>query len=295
MKALFFFRFRLKKVWFLGFFILVFLILISFLGYVIVGAQISFWAGIVITRLLRVIPFFGLKLIFFFWGRYIFRVNSIKFFFFFHFFFPLILIFLVGLHLFFLHFYGRSSKTFFFNSFLKKRFYPFYWIKDLVNFFFLLVFIIFFFFFPFFFRDVLIFEEVNFLVRPIHIVPEWYFLFVYAILRSVRNKLLGVFLIIFSLIFFLRFLSLSIKKGVLDILNKIFISFFVLSWFFLINIGGAFLENPFLLLGLIFNFFYFFFLLIIFLTFFFCDFFFLFLVYFKLISWRKVRILILFF
>ena len=66
LKAFFFFSYRLKKVWFSGLLILIFLILISFLGYVIVWAQISFWAGVVITSLLRVIPFFGKIIIFFF-------------------------------------------------------------------------------------------------------------------------------------------------------------------------------------------------------------------------------------
>lgn len=274
LKGLFFFSYRLKLVWFFGLLILLFLILIAFLGYVMVWAQISFWAGVVITRLLSVIPFFGLNLILFFWGAFVFGINALKFFFFLHFFFPFFLFILVFFHLFFLHFYGRTSKNFFFLFFLKKGFFPFYWFKDLINLFYLFFFFIFFLFFPFFFSDVLMFEDINFLVSPIHIVPEWYFLFAYAILRSVSNKFLGVILMLFRIIFFVFFVFLTSNKGVLDIRNKVLVFFLILDWFFLSFIGGSFLEPPFLFLGLFFNFLFFFIIFFILLNFFCSSFFF---------------------
>jgi ubiquinol-cytochrome c reductase cytochrome b subunit len=143
--------------------------------------------------------------------------------------------------------------------------------KDFINLFFLLIFFLFFFLFPFVLGDFLIFEDINFLVRPIHIVPEWYFLFFYAILRSVENKFLGLVFFAFGFLIFFVFLFFDSKRGILDVRNKIFVFILILVWFFLIFIGGSFLEEPFLSLGKIFNFFYFYVFFLIFLNLFFCD------------------------
>nr|BBI28312.1 cytochrome b [Globodera rostochiensis] len=258
LKGFFYSSYRLKGVWVFGLGILILLMLVSFLGYVMVWSQMSFWAGIVITSLLSVVPIFGGDLTLFFWGAYVFSGNSLKFFFALHFLLPFFLVFLVVVHLYFLHFYSSSSSLFFFSFFVKKSFFPFFWFKDLLN-----VFLVFFYFsfflgFPFFFSDFLMFEEINFLVSPVHIVPEWYFLFAYAILRSFSSKSLGVFLLIFSLLIFLVFVLNSSKKGLNDLSNKVLVILFVMSWFFLTWIGGAMLEFPFLILGGFFSFFYFF-------------------------------------
>nr|ANI25105.1 cytochrome b [Globodera ellingtonae] len=274
LKAFFYFSYRLKGVWMFGLVILILLMLVSFLGYVMVWSQMSFWAGIVITSLLSVIPVFGLDLTLFFWGAYVFGGNSLKFFFALHFLLPFLLGFFVVIHLYFLHFYSSSSSLFFFSFFVKKSFFPFFWFKDLVNLVLVLFYFSFFFAFPFFFSDFLMFEEINFLVSPVHIVPEWYFLFAYAILRSFSSKPLGVFLLLFSLFGFMGFVFHGSKKGLNDLSNKILVILFVLSWFFLTWIGGAILEPPFLVLGGVFSFFYFFLILLVFLNFFFSDFFF---------------------
>nr|ABO31088.1 cytochrome b [Globodera rostochiensis] len=274
LKGFFYSSYRLKSVWSVGVILLVFLMLISFLGYVMVWSQMSFWAGIVITSLLGVVPYLGLDFILFFWGAFIFGGNSLKFFFALHFLLPFFLVFLVFFHLYFLHFYSSSSSLFFFSFFVKKSFYPFFWFKDLLNIFLVLVYFGFFLIAPFFFSDFLMFEEINFLVSPVHIVPEWYFLFAYAILRSFTSKVLGVFLLFLSILVFLGFVFLGSKKGLNDISNKSLVLVFVLLWFFLSWIGGALLEAPFLTLGWGFSWFYFLLVFLIFLNFVSVDFFF---------------------
>lgn len=99
------------------------LILIAFLGYVLVFSQISLWAGIVITGLLSVIPIFGLKLVVFFWGGYVFGGGVLKFFFYLHFILPLFILILVFFHIYFLHKYGRRRKIFLYNSLRKINFF----------------------------------------------------------------------------------------------------------------------------------------------------------------------------
>lgn len=126
LKGLFFFSYRLKEVWVLGIIILLFLIITAFMGYVLVWAQISFWAGVVITSLVSVIPYLGSKLIWFVWGSFLFRGNSLKFFFVLHFVLPFFILILVFFHLYYLHFYGRTSKLFLHLDLFKVTFYPFY-------------------------------------------------------------------------------------------------------------------------------------------------------------------------
>jgi len=135
-KGLFFFSYRLKFVWSTGLLIFLLLIIEAFMGYVLVWAQISFWAAVVITSLLSVIPVFGSILVSWVWGG--FRVSSatLKFFFVLHFLLPWFLLVLVGLHLLFLHSTGRTSKIFINGDFDKINFFVFYWSKDGVNFFF---------------------------------------------------------------------------------------------------------------------------------------------------------------
>jgi ubiquinol-cytochrome c reductase cytochrome b subunit len=265
LKGLFFFSYRLKGVWFFGVLIFLFLIIVSFLGYVLVWAQMSFWAGVVIIRLLSVIPFFGLKLMFFVWGSFLFGGGALKIFFFLHFILPFFIFFFILLHVFFLHFYGRTNFFFLNKNFFKVKFFPFYWLKDFFNFFFIFIFFLFLLKSPFVLGDSLIFEEVNNLVSPIHIVPEWYFLFVYAILRAIPNKILGVFFLLIRILSFLFFLFYMNYKFSFDIFNKFLLWFFVFCFIFLGFLGCIESVFPFVFLGFLFFIFYF---ILIFLLFF---------------------------
>jgi quinol-cytochrome oxidoreductase complex cytochrome b subunit len=144
----------------------------AFLGYTLVWSQISFWAGTVITSLISVIPFFGLDLIFFIWGGFYLNTFSLKLFFFFHFILPLIIFVLVFFHLVILHYYGSTNKLINGIKLSKRTFFPFYWVKDLVNLLFSLLTDIFFIIFPFDLNEPLSFVIVNNLVSPNHIIPE---------------------------------------------------------------------------------------------------------------------------
>jgi len=192
-KAIFFFSYRLGLVWFLGILIFLFLIAIAFIGYVLVWAQMRFWASVVITSLLTVVPVYGFKLVFWIWGGFSVSGATLKFFFVLHFLLPWVLSFLLGLHLFFLHFTGSTSKLYYCGNLFKISFFPFFWVKDLYNVFFMFVFLLFLLGYPFILGDPEMFLEADSLNRPVHIVPEWYFLFAYAILRSIPRKVLGVF------------------------------------------------------------------------------------------------------
>lgn len=262
-KALFYSRMKLLEVWFFGLLIFVFLIMEAFLGYTLVWSQMSFWAGTVITRLLRVVPFYGKSLVFFIWGGFGLNSGTLKFFYLIHFISPFLILLLVFFHLFFLHFYGRTRDLGFSSKFISRSFFPYYWFKDFLNLLVILFFFIFLTCFPFLLGDCLGFEDVNELVSPVHIVPEWYFLWAYAILRAIPSKILGVLVLLFSiLVYFLFFLS---YRPVKDIFQKWLVFVFVFNVLFLTFLGGSEPLFPFVFLRQFFRFFYF--LIIIFMFF----------------------------
>jgi len=140
-KGFYFASFRILGVWGVGIIILLLLMLVAFMGYVLVWAQIRYWASVVITSLLRVIPKYGDLLVSLIWGGFMVSDLTLKFFFSFHFLLPWLILFLVLLHLLFLHFSGRSSMLIEHNNFFKINFFPVYWGKDSYNFFVFLLFI----------------------------------------------------------------------------------------------------------------------------------------------------------
>lgn len=259
-KGIFYFSYNLKEVWFIGVLILLFLIGESFLGYVLIWSQISFWACTVITRLLNVIPIFGEILLLWVWRNFFISALTLKFFFLLHFILPLILLVFIVLHLLFLHNYFRKRKILINRDFEKILFFPFYWIKDAYNLFFLFSFLLFIIKFPFYFNDSEIFLESNRIVSPVHIVPEWYFLFAYDILRRIRNKSLGVFILLFSILIFLFFSFLN--QNFYDIFNKIFSFWFLFNLLLLRFLGSCLVENPFISIGIIISIIYFKFIII---------------------------------
>lgn len=256
-KGLFFFRFRFYLVWLIGLFLYLLFIIEAFLGYVLVWAQISFWASIVITSLLRVIPFFGIDFVFWIWGGFFVIGRTLKFFFVFHFLIPFISIFFIFFHLFFLHNYGRTSFLLNVSYIDKIRFFSFFWIKDLVSLYFILFYLIWCFYFCFSLGDYEIFVFRDNLKSPIHIVPEWYYLVFYAILRSVYNKVIGVFLLFFRILILFIFCFFKNYIMILDNFRKLINYLFLFCCLFLGWIGQCYLEFPFIDLGGLFSFMYF--------------------------------------
>jgi len=132
----------------------------------------SFWATVVITSLFSVIPFFGFKLVFWFWGGYFVSGLTLKFFFVLHFLLPWFLFLLVFLHLFLLHNTGSSSKLVVHHAAYKLGFYPYFWFKDVLNVLLYFVFLVFLLCSPFLLGDPEIFLSADYMVSPVHIVPE---------------------------------------------------------------------------------------------------------------------------
>jgi len=257
LKACFFSSFRLKEVWGSGITILLFIIAEAFIGYVLVWAQISYWARVVITSLLSVIPFFGDIIVSFIWGGFIVSGATLSFFFTLHFLIPWILLVVVFFHIVFLHYSGSSRSLGDFSLYSKLSFFPYYWGKDSYNLFILIIFIFLSLVYPFNLGDPEIFLEANSMVRPVHIIPEWYFLFAYAILRAIPNKLLGVISLLLRILFYYFFIFCNNYYFQFDLIHKtivftLFLVLFLLTW-----LGQCLVEFPFVYLAIVISCFYF--------------------------------------
>lgn len=263
-KALINSSWKFKILWFSGIIILLISIIVSFIGYVLPWGQISFWAATVITNLLSAIPYFGTFLVEWIWGGFSVSHPTLIRFFSFHFIFPLIILFIVIIHILILHKIGSSNLISFLNL-DKIRFDPYFTIKDLVG---ISIFIVFFlrllFFSPFYSVDSENFIEANPLVTPIHIKPEWYFLFAYAILRSIPNKIGGVVALIIriSILLIKPFQKIN-KKIKFNFFKKFFVFCFFYVFFILTFLGGEGIEYPYEIISLIFSVLYFFFVILI--------------------------------
>jgi len=161
----------------------------------------SYWASVVITNLFTALPYIGEQIAFSMWGGFSVSNNTLNRFYTLHFILPFVISLFVFLHLILLH--SEGSTTFFDKSASENvPFYPYFFYKDIFAF---LLFLIVFLFIVFFYPNLLghpdNYIKANPLVTPKHIVPEWYFLFFYAILRSVPDKFLGVCYLFFTLLF----------------------------------------------------------------------------------------------
>jgi len=195
-----------KEVWNLGVLIYLLLIGTAFLGYVLPWGQISYWAATVITNLITAIPLIGNLIVQWVWGGFAVGNPTITRFFALHYLLPFIVRFLVILHLYFLHLTGSSNPLGISSKIYKVSFHPYYSIKDI---FYYVLFLFLFFIVTLIYGYNLIDSEnfipANALVTPIHIQPEWYFLFAYAILRSIPNKIGGVIALLLSVILLFMF------------------------------------------------------------------------------------------
>ena len=257
-KALFYISYRLVIVWARGLTIFLLVIMEAFIGYVLVWAQIRFWASVVITSLLRVIPIWGPTIVSWIWRGFTVSGATLKFFFVLHFLLPWALLLIVLAHLIFLHSTGSTSKLYCHGDYDKITFYPWYWGKDSYN---LILWLLFFFFslaLPFNLGDPEMFIEADPIISPVHIVPEWYFLFAYAILRAIPNKILGVVALLRSILFFYFFALSANYNSCYNKFNKVLVFLFIFSSIILSWLGQCIVEDPFVLLGGVFSCLYFF-------------------------------------
>nr|YP_010577073.1 cytochrome b [Tristichotrochus unicus]UZN92191.1 cytochrome b [Tristichotrochus unicus] len=173
----------------------------AFLGYVLPWGQMSFWGATVITNLFSAIPYVGVDLVQWLWGGFAVDNATLTRFFSLHFLLPFTILGLAVLHLLFLHESGSNNPLGINSDSDKVPFHPYHTYKDLVGFLvvlFLLSLLVL--FSPFLLGDPENFIPANPLVTPVHIQPEWYFLFAYAILRSIPNKLGGVIALVMSVV-----------------------------------------------------------------------------------------------
>lgn len=270
-RGLYYKSFKYLETWNVGVVIFLLSIATAFLGYVLPWGQISFWGATVITNLVSAIPYLGKYVVTWLWGGFSVNSPTLSRFFILHFCLPFIISALVIIHIFFLHKTGRQNPTNLLSKYNLISFHWFFTSKDVA---FIIVWIIIFeiliFLNPFFLGDPENFILANPIRTPAHIVPEWYFLFAYSILRSIPDKLGGVIALLASvLILFLpSFYSKLIakeEKGRIFSYNKQLLSFFFLGIFFIVTwIGGEVVEDPYIILGqiflILFFFFFFFFL-----------------------------------
>ena len=241
-------------VWVIGTILLVAMIGTAFLGYVLPYSQMSLWGATVITNLISAIPWVGQDVVEFIWGGFSVNNATLNRFFALHFVLPFVLAALVLMHLIALHgTVGSSNPLGISNNYDRIPFAPYYLFKDLVTIFiFILGLSIFVFFMPNMLGDNDNYIMGNPMQTPASIVPEWYLLPFYAILRSIPNKLLGG-IAMFSailIILILPFADLGKTKGLqFRPLNRVFFYFFVANFFILMQLGAKHVEDPFILLG----------------------------------------------
>ena len=266
-KGLYYGSYRKKLLWFSGIIIFTIMMITAFIGYVLPWGQMSFWAATVITNFVSAIPYIGNNIVEWIWGGYGLNNATLGRFFSLHYLFPFIIIGLVIIHIVFLHNKGSNNPLGINSNFDKISFHWYFAIKDIYGFFILinLLFIIIF-FFPYSLTDPENFINANPLITPLHIMPEWYFLFAYAILRTIPNKLGGVLALLSSilvilLIIFLhtsKLLSLSFRP-----LGKLFYWLFIIDFFLLTWIGSKSIEEPYILIGRLCTLYYFLYFLIL--------------------------------
>ena len=195
-----------KGAWFSGIVLLLLMMLTAFVGYVLPWGQMSFWGATVITNFASAIPYIGSDIVHWIWGGYSINTYTLMRFFSIHYLIPFLIISFTFIHVYFLHKYISTSSIGIGSQHDLLRFYPFFVIKDILGFIIFFVLIMFLLvYFPNILNDTENFIKANSLVTPVHIVPEWYFLFAYTILRWVPNKLLGLILLLLSILVLISF------------------------------------------------------------------------------------------
>jgi len=250
-----------ELLWSVGVIIFLLMMGTAFIGYVLPWGQMSFWGATVITSMLSAIPWLGFDLVQLVWGGFSVDNATLNRFYSLHYLLPFIIAALAIIHLMALHEHGSNNPLGINSNVDKVPFHPYFTYKDLFGF---IIFLLFFSIFLFFNPNLLGHPDnyipANPLVTPAHIVPEWYFLPFYAILRSIPNKLGGVIAMVSAILILLLLPLLHIsyiRSSSFRPLQKILFWFFVMDVIILGWIGGQPVEDPYVLIGQIATMFYF--------------------------------------
>nr|YP_009364283.1 cytochrome b [Diodon liturosus]ARF02926.1 cytochrome b [Diodon liturosus] len=242
-----------KETWNVGVVLLLLVMATAFVGYVLPWGQMSFWGATVITNLLSAVPYVGGTLVQWIWGGFSVDNATLTRFFAFHFLLPFIVAAATLVHLIFLHETGSNNPIGLNSDTDKISFHPYFSYKDLVGFAVLLTALTALALFsPNLLGDPDNFTPANPLVTPAHIKPEWYFLFAYAILRSIPNKLGGVLALLASILILMLvpMLHTSKQRGLTfrpltqALFWTLIANVMILTW-----IGGMPVEDPYIIIG----------------------------------------------
>nr|WLF01157.1 cytochrome b [Euchilichthys guentheri]WMM65162.1 cytochrome b [Euchilichthys guentheri] len=252
-RGLYYGSYLYKETWNIGVILLLLVMMTAFVGYVLPWGQMSFWGATVITNLLSAVPYVGDALVQWIWGGFSVDNATLTRFFTFHFLLPFMVIAATVLHALFLHETGSNNPVGLNSDADKISFHPYFSYKDLLGFFILLTALASLALFsPNLLGDPENFTPANPLVTPPHIKPEWYFLFAYAILRSIPNKLGGVLALLFSILVLMvvPLLHTSKQQGLTFrpftqlLFWTLIADVMILTW-----IGGMPVEHPFIIIG----------------------------------------------
>nr|AFB19948.1 cytochrome b [Ianthocincla ocellata] len=242
-----------KETWNIGVVLLLALMATAFVGYVLPWGQMSFWGATVITNLFSAIPYIGQTLVEWLWGGFSVDNPTLTRFFAIHFLLPFVIAGLTLVHLTFLHETGSNNPLGIPSDCDKIPFHPYYSIKDILGFVLMLTLLVSLALFaPNLLGDPENFTPANPLATPPHIKPEWYFLFAYAILRSIPNKLGGVLALAASVLvlFLIPLLHTSkLRSMTFRPLSQILFWALVANLLILTWVGSQPVEHPFIIIG----------------------------------------------
>nr|AVE14653.1 cytochrome b [Arielulus torquatus]AVE14654.1 cytochrome b [Arielulus torquatus] len=252
-RGLYYGSYLYKETWNVGVILLFAVMATAFMGYVLPWGQMSFWGATVITNLLSAIPYIGTDLVEWIWGGFSVDKATLTRFFAFHFLLPFIVSAMVMVHLLFLHETGSNNPMGIPSNVDTIPFHPYHTIKDILGFFMMITILLTLVLFaPDILGDPDNYTPANPLSTPPHIKPEWYFLFAYAILRSIPNKLGGVLALVLSILILVIIPALHTSKQRSMIFRPFSQCLFwllaadllTLTW-----IGGQPVEHPYIIIG----------------------------------------------
>nr|ASU93022.1 cytochrome b [Proechimys roberti] len=252
-RGIYYGSYTFMETWNIGVILLFAVMATAFMGYVLPWGQMSFWGATVITNLLSAIPYIGPTLVEWIWGGFSVDKATLTRFFAFHFVLPFIITAMVMIHLLFLHETGSNNPSGLNSDSDKIPFHPYYTIKDILGLVFMMMTLMTLILFsPDLLGDPDNYTPANPLNTPPHIKPEWYFLFAYAILRSIPNKLGGVLALVSSILILMLFPIMHMSKQrsmTFRPLSQCLLWILVANLVILTWIGGQPVEHPFIMIG----------------------------------------------
>nr|ALO71232.1 cytochrome b [Tychobythinus sp. 1 EF-2015] len=260
-RGMYYDSFNLKETWLIGSMILLLTMMTAFMGYVLPWGQMSFWGATVITNLLSAIPYLGTQMVQWLWGGFAVSNATLTRFYTFHFLLPFIITAFILMHLLFLHQTGSNNPLGLNSNIDKIPFFPYFLIKDIFGYIIMMFLLMMLTLMdPYLLSDPDNFIPANPMMTPAHIKPEWYFLFAYAILRSIPNKLGGVIALMMSILIIMLLPFIYNKKlqgNQFYPMNKILIWSLLSITILLTWIGANPIETPYILIGQILTLLYF--------------------------------------